>query len=116
MNDFASGTFYQYRLKTINDNGSFQYSDVIYINIPTNEELNIYPNPSHNNIQCHNSGTQTLAYIQLVDVMGKSLLNKMIPINEGNINIPVSGIKSGNYFINMKIGNKQYNRQVCIIQ
>ena len=115
MYDFAAGANYLYRLKIINDNGSYQYSDIVSINIPLKEEINIYPNPSHYSIQCHISGTQTAADVQLVDVMGKTVIHKMLSVNNGVISVPVTGINSGNYYIKLKIGDKQFTRPVNIL-
>lgn len=114
--DFAKGANYLYRLKIINDNGSYQYSDIVSVNIPLNEEISIYPNPSHNYIKCQISGTQPIVAMQLMDVMGKSLMNKTFTVNNGVITIPVAGISSGVYFIKLTIGDKQITRQVNIIQ
>ena len=116
INEFIPGAVYQYRLKSVNDNGSFQYSDIFSITIPVKEEILIYPNPASNNITCILSSVQTSATLQLVDPMGNLLLQKTLPVNNGSVSLPVNNIHSGQYILKIITGNKLITRQVTIIQ
>lgn len=115
INEFIPGALYQYRLKSVNDNGSFQYSDIFSMTIPLKEEILIYPNPASNNITCVLSSVQTTATLQLVDPMGKLLMQKTLPVNNSAVSLPVNNIRSGQYLLKIISGNKLITRQVTII-
>ncbi len=101
------GVWY-YRIKVINMDGSFKYSNTVAINLNGgNEQITLYPNPVKGNsftVQLNNieKGNYTLS---MFNSMGQKVLNKNIVQANGVINNSVvvdwnSGVMpSGNYTI-----------------
>lgn len=115
INNLIPGAVYTYRLKCIDNNGSFEYSDLYSQEIPSNQELSVYPNPARNIIECKLAAWQTTASVQLTNVMGKILIAKTVSVNDGRISIPVTNINTGVYLLKIFTGTKQVARMVSIV-
>jgi hypothetical protein len=89
-----------YRLKQIDFNGKFQYSEIKTVNIK-NEKTHIYPNPS-NNIIYIESVDLKLEDIYLYNMIGQNLNNiiSMQRLSDTKIEIHLERVPNGVYFIN----------------
>jgi hypothetical protein len=95
------GTNY-YRIKLISNNNSALYSDIISINIGSEQATNlkIYPNPTDNNITIIGDEIQ-LKNIKNLDVFGRDVTNSLL-INSQNLSrleLDLSGLPSGMYYL-----------------
>jgi Zn-dependent metalloprotease len=67
-------------------------------------ELNVYPNPAKEKVSVsftsEESGTRSLS---VTDLLGRTVLVKTVDVTEGInvINLPLSGVRSGIYFLNI---------------
>ncbi len=89
-----------YRLKILDKDGQFKYSDVVVVDIPLVNIITIYPNPTSNIIQI--VGLQEGVAIEINDASGK-LLKRFIS-NASNRYV-VSDLHKGLYFV--KIHDKE---------
>ena len=94
-----------YRLKQTDFDGQFEYSQIIMVNIQqlSNSKIEIYPNPSTNQIIIKGSSNElkeTLIYNRLGQNV-TSLVNQVIT-NENQLVIDLSKLKSGMYYIKTK--------------
>lgn len=93
-----------YRLKMIDRNGSFTYSNVVMIAVPDvlTTGVSVSPNPARNEtvLQLNLSQDQSVTW-QLVDNIGRVIFNSTIVARKGQNRIPVdlSQVPAGNYFI-----------------
>ena len=102
---------YQYRLKQIDFDGSFEYSNVIEVEIETPSEFYLsqnYPNPFN--------PTTTISYsikdagnvqLKIYDVLGyevATLVNEQKPAGNYSIEFDASKLPSGIYFYQLKTG------------
>lgn len=94
------GKQYYYRLKMVDKDGQFKYSNVAVINIPSGNHIKIYPNPARNFIQI--DGIQKGVSIEVNDASGK--LVKRFISNASNRYV-VSDLHRGLFFI--KIHDKE---------
>lgn len=92
-----------YRLKLIDKDGNFTYSNIVPIKI--NDAvftLSAYPNPVKNilNIKTSSTGNNKIT-MHVTDLTGKLLLNKVINTGNGESIIPlnVSKLTAGTYFL-----------------
>lgn len=92
------------------------------LNMVSSEELNInrtyklasiYPNPAKNNLSIKFNELQTNSEIQIVDVIGK-LMRKYNIEYINNINLDISSLKNGVYFVHIKSNNKILTEKVII--
>ncbi len=98
-----SGAYYQ--LKMVDFDGSFKFSEVIYLKSNCRElngNLNIYPNPAYSELNVEIADDKE-GDVQLfvVDLLGRVLLTKEIGLTEGRdiVTVDVSSLAAGAYFI-----------------
>ncbi len=107
--DLKAGQTYFYRLKQVDFDGSFEYSEVISARI-TGKELSatLFPNPGKGmtNIQLETPAAGNVD-ISVFDATGKMLLTENLPANEGMNTLPLdlSDIQEGIYFVKMEQGD-----------
>lgn len=89
-----------YRLKQTDYDGRFSYSTIEKAVINTDSHLSIYPNPTKNILNVSGEKFE-LAEFLLVDVLGKDVTNltKQITINTTHIQIDLSQLKTGIYYL-----------------
>jgi hypothetical protein len=100
--DLQGGTTY-YRLKQVDKDGTFTYSNIKKANCATNQlSLLVYPIPAKNILNVVVGADKTSkATIQLVDVTGKLVrqLNTDLLKGNNNLKLNVSGLARGEYFL-----------------
>jgi hypothetical protein len=103
VSPFAKRTYY--RLQTVDVDGRFTYSNIIWINSIENNNVSLYPNPvtiaTTLNIGNRNSliGTQA----RLTDASGRIL--KSYLINNTQEQLEMAGNPTGLYFLKLQDGN-----------
>jgi len=89
----ASGKVF-YRVKLINAEGSFTYSDVVSVWAHPATEVSIYPNPAHQALFVQSSFSGTAA---ILDINGKT--RKRIPLAAGKNQVSTEDLPAGIYLI-----------------
>ena len=78
--------------------------------------VNVFPNPSSNNVTINYSLTaQSPALIDLYNVMGekvKSIYNKTQAVGTYNLQIDLSDLSDGIYFVKGNLGDAVFNEKV----
>jgi hypothetical protein len=74
-----------YRLKQIDDDGTFTYSDVTAVNFHTDSHNILFPNPAKDNVTI--SGLQGTEQICIYDISGRLLLQTRASKNQTTINL-----------------------------
>jgi hypothetical protein len=89
-----------YRLKEVDLNGKYAYSNILSVKIPQTQVLNIIDNPVQNllELQINTSSTQ-LNYVTILDFAGRKL--KYFNMKNGVQNIDVSFLPTGNYILQL---------------
>lgn len=88
------GTNY-YRLKIIDNDGSFEYSPVVSVKAnETARPISVYPNPVKHKLTVISS---TKTNVQLTDASGKVV--RLLQLNAGNNTFDVSGLGNGLYYL-----------------
>lgn len=120
FNDNNPSQINYYRLKSIDLDGSYSYSNVIVIE--TKLETNIgtlYPNPTSDIIKySFNSETNEKLEIKVLDVVGKVVLRVETELEVGNNTIPISlsELPSGTYTIQIKHMNQMVTNSTKVIK
>lgn len=104
-----------YRLKKVDKDGSFTYSDVFSVHIPLNIAFSVYPNPAKEVIQLQiNSNANTTVQVIIADMVGKIIINKAFASNNGLIRISTNNLTNGTYLVKVFLGGEQYLQKVII--
>jgi type IX secretion system substrate protein len=102
-----------YRLRLVDMDGKYTYSNILPVNIGSNEnELLIYPNPVSNyiSLQLHSDSRQLITVV-IFDNVGQRLIYKNILAEKGDnyIFLPdVKNLPSGIYLIKVNTGSKMF--------
>jgi endonuclease I len=106
-----------YRLKKIDNDGTYSYSEIFTLHIPLNIKFTVYPNPAKDYItlQVNNNGNEKLTVV-LTDITGKSIFNKQYENNNGVINISTQSFTTGTYVIKLSVASESYMQKVVVIK
>jgi subtilisin family serine protease len=93
-----------YRLRIIDSDGSFKYTQVIYLKDDNGTNLLVWPNPVvvGQRVQLVRTGSKTRRVsMQLIDVFGKALYKRTLTVKNGRmeIGVPAENLNAGIYFI-----------------
>jgi hypothetical protein len=85
--------------------------------INDSEVINIYPQPAIDNLNIDiKLSNNYVSRLDLYDIQGKLLLSTVVDQNSNNINLDVSGLNSGIYFVKLQSKNNLYTKKVQIIK
>ena len=98
---------YYYRLKQIDYDGAFEYSNIIVINRNKKERklISVYPNPFTDKININKSAEKLI--IEIYNAAGAKLLSKEINDNNYLMDFTQYNLSPGVYFINAHDGIKK---------
>jgi hypothetical protein len=104
-----------YRLKIIDNNGSFKYSDIVQVNFDTSNQyrVNVHPNPNNGKftIDLSNNPFQSASLI-LTDVTGRMIFREVVTTKQTEIEI--QSIQTGVYTLQVKIDNNTSYHKLVI--
>ncbi|WP_235295572.1 SdrD B-like domain-containing protein, partial [Portibacter lacus] len=107
-----NGSVYLYRLKQVDFNGAFEYSNIVKIERANDHiDINLFPNPTTDYINVDfNNELDGDAKIQIIN--GQGQLVKIVSAVEdlNSIQIDVTDLASGNYYINIIKNNLTINK------
>ncbi len=92
---------YYYRLKQVDFDGKYEYSNIVAVSVNNKTDISVYPNPSSGRFKIYTESQNTINNIQVFNSIGLIVYN--VVNNEENI-IDISNQPRGVYFI--KYGNK----------
>ena len=107
-----ANTVIYYRIKTVDNNGSFGYSSIQSVNSKTATTLNsVYPNPIKKgqdvNVELTSEKEQTISFV-LVNMQGRIISSKQKTVTKGYNRISLqfgNYIVAGNYYLQAKVDN-----------
>jgi len=111
-----SGISY-YRLKQVDTDGSFEYSDLRVVEMKGKNDFTLVPNPASGevsvNFVCQSAVNET---IHVYDNRGYLVLSKEVFCNEGvnNTKLDISSLKNGIYFVFLNTSAKIYKSKLVI--
>ncbi|MEM9918639.1 MAG: DUF1501 domain-containing protein, partial [Bacteroidota bacterium] len=116
-----SGLSY-YRLKQVDYDGSFQYSEVRTVEIKSKDmgQARLYPNPAVAQTQltlANESGNILEATIQVLSVDGRLVQQQAVRVQNGFNKIPISleGLLGGQYFVKITAGYQSLSEAIPLI-
>ncbi|RJP72250.1 MAG: T9SS C-terminal target domain-containing protein [Ignavibacteriales bacterium] len=118
----ASGKYF-YRLKQIDTDGKFEYSNAIKVNFTGENGFNLaqnYPNP-FNPVTVINYQLPANSYVTLkvFDLLGKevtTLVNGNMDAGNHNVNFNASSLSAGTYFYKLKAGDYTSVKKLMVVK
>ena len=99
--DPATGVSY-YRLKMVDLDGTYEYSEIVQIKRTGKSAIKIYPNPFTQNISIQLSALESgTAQFAIFDITGKQMMTQEIEIQSGvsNIDLKLGSLAIGTYIV-----------------
>lgn len=99
-----------YRLKMVDIDGKFTYSNVVLLNVIDNlTSISLYPNPTANilNVEIHNQKNPSQINMRISDLTGKTVWISDKTNLENKYQIDISSFASGMYFLIVEIQNEK---------
>jgi len=119
---FAGGNIFQYRLKQINNNGTYVYSDLVEVDVAANqyELFQNFPNPFNptTDIEFRLSASG-LTTLKVFDVLGNelsTLVNEQKAVGKYKVTFDASNLPSGTYFYTMIAGNYSATKKMILLK
>jgi fibronectin-binding autotransporter adhesin len=111
-----------YRLKQIDFNGDYKYSDVVAVNLNENAELvfDVHPNPTDGNSFNISFATEYDKdyFIEVYDLQGKQLLLQKVIADKAGVStfeiIPTNQFSSGMYFVKLNSNGKSNYKKIIV--
>jgi hypothetical protein len=118
VNEFSVNKIY-YRLRMVDNDATFDYSDIRWINSESNTHdatMTVFPNPFTDQVSLMwNSSDNGDAVLQLTDVSGKIISQQNFEFNKGNNFILLnqySSLAQGVYFLRLVYGRTQLTQKL----
>lgn len=105
-----------YRLKSVDFDGSYKYSDICSVVNQTGElSISVYPNPANNSvtIDFKNVDNVRSTDFSIMDVTGKQMIVSATQLNN-KYTLDLSTLQSGLYFIELNISNKKVLQKIIV--
>lgn len=110
---------YTFRLKQVDYDGSFAYSDELEIQITPESALevsNVFPSPASNQINLNVASQYEISNQSIViyNVLGQEVYNDILNVNRNRserVRLNVSGLSSGVYFVRFQVKNETVTRK-----
>lgn len=121
-NSLSGGNTFAYRLKQLDINGQFEYSDIVEVNVIPNSfilEQN-YPNPFNPNTKIsYRLPYRTNVQLTIYDVLGKEIKQIENEIKESglySVEFDANELPSGVYYYSLKAGDFSQTRKMMLVK
>jgi len=101
-----------YRLKLVDNDNKFEYSNVVKINFAKAFSVLISPNPASDHVVVNVSGVSQSLILQLVNAAGK--LIKTTTLSNGTNRVSLAGLPKGLYLLKFSSANDNYTEKLIV--
>lgn len=111
---FSNQQTIYYRLKQVDFDGRFEYSEVVYLKYNCDKQVSfaVSPNPARDEVRVEFEGSDLAADVTAIIYDGNGAYVKDVNLNTGVINkLDISNLSPGIYTIQTNINNEQFNQR-----
>jgi protocatechuate 3,4-dioxygenase beta subunit len=90
---------YYYRLKMLNDDGSFTYSQVVILRMTAGGTIALFPNPAKNKVQLTHPLADNNSYAEVLALDGRQVAYSKLPKGSTSTTIDVQLLSRGAYLL-----------------
>jgi PKD repeat protein len=110
------GMNYTYRLKMLDRDGQYEYSNMATVKIESEEvEWEVYPNPGHGRFTLWLSDHHRTSSMVITDPLGKPVFRREVLPEDRYLDIDLSGLQSGAYQVTLISKNQLQTRTLIIL-
>lgn len=104
-----------YRLKMVDKDGSFTYSNIVNIRLGNQQSFSIYPNPATTSVQLQfDKSINEKVEVKVVGVNGKIVVSRKLIVVSGQSTLSTNKLAVGSYLVQVKVGDEVYNQKLII--
>lgn len=104
-----------YRLKMVDKDGKFTYSNIVEIKLPTGNGFTVYPNPASTHIQLQfNKSLTGKTNIVITDAAGKVVLSTVVNILSSVVSISTVKLAAGSYTVKVISNLGTFSRHLVV--
>ncbi|MFC5282056.1 T9SS type A sorting domain-containing protein [Pedobacter alpinus] len=96
-NNATKGNAY-YRLKQVDNDGEFDYSDIVTVNIKTGISLSVFPNPTDGVLNIAHA-LATKGSVKVLSLEGKNLVTQAVTEGSTSTSLDISNLSTGTYLV-----------------
>jgi len=112
-----NGNRVYYRLKMVDIDGKSNYSKTISLQLNSNAGLLLYPNPTSQKLTIQLQHSLTVAdELQVTDIAGRIVIRQQLTRGQRTIEVNVTSLAPGQYFIRVPDGNEVINKGFVVIK
>jgi PKD repeat protein len=113
----AANSIFYYRLKMVDTDGRFTYSNVVMLKSEGGSDISFYPNPVKRGQQIKiNRGGNTITSVEIINSIGQIILTKKADTQNSIITIDTQiSWPSGTYILRLKGVQQTYNETIIIL-
>ena len=117
-NNLPDGNRAYYRIRMIDADGKSSYSKTISIQLTgNNSDVLVYPNPSSQKLTIRLQNALTAGDgLMVTDVAGRAVLRQKLARGQKTIDLNITGLAPGRYFIRIANGSEMINRGFVVIK
>ena len=117
-NNLPDGSRAYYRIRMIDADGKSSYSKTISIQLTgNNSEVLVYPNPSSQKLTIRlQNALSAEDGLMVTDVTGRTVLRQLLTRGQKTIDLNITGLAPGRYFIRIANGSEMINRSFVVIK
>lgn len=102
------------------DNGGADYKSLEFfkdsLSKTENASIIIYPNPSNGNFKIASINNEQITGISIFDLLGRNVYSKIDEISNDEVEINLSFLQQGNYFVTVSTLNNKYIEELVIVK
>lgn len=118
VNDIVSefkGKIIYYRLRMVDADGKFSYSNMIKFHIPVNVQFTLYPNPANNYTSIRfNKNISGHLFAKITDITGKTVMQNDLLAEDGETILSTKNLTAGTYTVTVVYDNNRFTATLVI--
>lgn len=106
-----------YRLRQVDFDGTYSYSNIVAVYFGALEIINIWPNPAQDEVTIAIGVSQnTKATAEVFNSLGQKIYSSIVQLEKGKteINIPTKQWAKGNFLFRITLPNKEHTQKVIV--
>ena len=106
-----------YRLKMLDNDGKYSYSNVVEIRLSFYNSFSIYPNPASTSVQLQfGKGVNGKAEVEVRDMSGKVVMSDELRVMSGVATLATNKLKAGSYVVKVVVGGELWSEKLVIVK